>query len=309
MKIVPGVRAELTIFTFFPDKLPDGTTSDPADSQMFHIDPRLTARWELLPWTTVKGAFGVYREAPSGAQLNPDTGNPNLLEPRAVQLIGGVEQGLTRDIHLDVQLYYTNRDLLAQSTSAGRARNDGSGVFDALVLNNGGRGRTVGAEVLLRHEITEHFYGWIAYTLSRTDVDLNENDNGFFLTDFDQTHILTIVAQTNLPWGFTLGARFRAVTGDPTHLPLGAVHDVDTTNYNSLGSAFAATRLPAFHQLDMRVDKKFTFDTFSFTTYLDLLNVYNQANAEGFIDDYRSRERQPIPSLPILPVIGAQGEF
>ena len=26
-------------------------------------------------------------------------------------------------------------------------------------------------------------------------------------------------------------------------------------------------------------------------------------NAEGFISDYRSREQEPIPSLPILPVI------
>ena len=50
-------------------------------------------------------------------------------------------------------------------------------------------------------------------------------------------------------------------------------------------------------------------DEFSFTAYLDLLNVYNQQNAEGFITDYRSREQEPIPSLPILPVIGLSGEF
>ena len=45
------------------------------------------------------------------------------------------------------------------------------------------------------------------------------------------------------------------------------------------------------------------------TTYLDLLNVYNQQNAEGFITDYRNRQQQAIPSLPILPVIGVSGEF
>lgn len=309
LKLVPGVRAELTVFTFLPNELPDGTKSDLTSTEMFHVDPRLTARWELWPKTTLKGAFGVYHQPPEPQDLSPDTGNPALDEPRAVQLIGGIEQGLTRDLNLDVQLYWTNRDLLVQSTSRTRSRNDGSGEVDPVFVENGGRGRTVGAEILLRHEITPYLYGWIAYTLSRTDVDLSERRNDFIITDFDQTHILTVVAQTNLPWGFTLGGRFRAVSGNPTNVPLGSVHDVDTTNYLTLGTTRQSTRLPPFHQLDLRVDKKFVFKTFSLTAYLDLLNVYNQQNAEGFISDYRAREQEPIPSLPILPVIGLSGEF
>lgn len=309
LKIVPGVRAELTIVTSVPDDLPDGNKGDPAEAEVFHIDPRLTARWEVWPQTTLKGAFGAYRRLPDPNQLNPDTGNPELEEPRAVQLIGGVEQGLTDDIKLDVQLYWTNRDLLVQSTARARARNDGSGEVDPIFFDNHGRGRTVGAELLLRHEISEHFYGWIAYTLSRTDLDDEERNNAYELTDFDQTHILTVVAQTNLPWGVTVGGRFRAVTGNPTNAPLGSVHDLDTTSYNGLGTSSQSTRLPAFHQLDLRVDKKLVFETFSLTAYLDLLNVYNQQNAEGFLSDYRNREQEPIPSLPILPVIGMSGEF
>ena len=190
-----------------------------------------------------------------------------------------------------------------------RSSSDGSGEVDPLFYDNGGRGSTVGAELLLRHEITEHFYGWVAYTLSRTVEDLDDHGDRWWLTDYDQTHILTMVAQTNLPWAFTLGARFRVVTGSPTNLPLGSVHDLDTTDYRGLGTTPQSSRLPAFHQLDLRIDRKFVFDTFSFTTYLDLLNVYNQENAEGFITDYRSREQEPIPSLPILPVVGLSGEF
>lgn len=309
LKLVPGVRAELTVFSFLPDELPDGTKTDPASTELFHVDPRLTMRWDLWPKTTLKGAFGTYHQVPQPQELSPETGNPDLEELRAVQLIGGVEQGLTREISLDLQLYWTNRDKLVQSTGRVRARDDGSGEVDPLFFDNGGRGRTVGAELLLRHEITQYLYGWIAYTLSRTEIDLDDNDNTFFLTDFDQTHILTIVAQTNLPWGFTLGGRFRAVSGNPTDAPIGSVHDVDTANYLQLGTARSSARLPAFNQLDLRIDRKFVFETFSFTAYLDLLNVYNQQNAEGFIDDYRFREQAPIPSLPILPVLGLSGEF
>lgn len=309
LKVVPGVRAEYTLVSFFPDELVDGSTSGAADVALFHIDPRLTARLEVVRGTTLKGAAGIYRQAPQGPELAPEGGNPDLLEPRAVQLIGGVEQRLTRDINVDVQLYLTNRDLLIQDSDRMRSENDGSGEVDPLFYDNGGRGSTIGAELLLRHEITEHFYGWIAYTLSRTVEDLDDDNDRTWLTDYDQTHILTVVAQTNLPWAFTLGARFRLVSGSPTNLPLGAVHDLDTTDYRGLGTTPQSSRLPTFHQLDLRVDRKFVFDTFSFTAYLDLLNVYNQANAEGFITDYRSREQEPIPSLPILPVIGLSGEF
>ncbi len=307
-KLVPGVRLESTIFTFLPSDIGNtGEKTSAAESQMFHIDPRLTARWEIWPRSTLKGAVGVYRQVAQGQELNPDTGNPDLLEPRAVQLIAGVEQGLTDKINLDVQLYYTNRDLLVQGTNAVRAVADSDQV-DPLFVDNGGRGRTVGAEILLRHEISEYFYGWIAYTLSRTDVDLDEDDSSFSLTDFDQTHILTLVGSTNLPWGFTFGGRFRLVSGNLQAFPLGSVHDVDTTDYLGLGNG-ERQRLPFFHQLDLRLDRKFVFEQFSATAYLDLLNVYNQANIEGVISDYRSREVQPIPSLPFIPVFGMSAEF
>jgi hypothetical protein len=247
---------------------------------------------------------------PSAAEpqeLSPQTGNPTLLEPRAVQLIAGLEQGLTDNINLDVQLYYTNRDLLVQDTDRVVAI-DGSDEVDPIFFNNGGRGNTMGMEILLRHEITEYFYGWIAYTLSRTVVDLDEDDSSFSLTDFDQTHILTVVGQTNLPYGFTLGGRFRVVSGTLTRFPLGSVHDLDTTNYLRLGES-QRERLPYFHQLDIRVDRKWVFEQFSMTTYVDLLNVYNNQNVEGVQADYRSREVQAIPSLPFVPVLGLSGEF
>jgi len=306
-KLVPGVRVESTTFTFLPSELSDGTTSKADEADLFHIDPRLTARWELWPKTTLKGAAGIYRQPPEPQDLSPQTGNPNLLEPRAVQLIAGLEQGLTDNINLDVQLYYTNRDLLVQDTDDVVAV-DGSDEVDPVFSNNGGRGNTVGMEILLRHEITEYFYGWIAYTLSRTVVDLDEDDSSFSLTDFDQTHILTVVGQTNLPYGFTLGGRFRLVSGALTRFPLGSVHDLDTTNYLRLGES-QRERLPYFHQLDVRVDRKWVFEQFSMTTYVDLLNVYNNQNVEGVQADYRSREVQAIPSLPFVPVLGLSGEF
>lgn len=305
--VVPGVRAELVRVGYLPDTLPDGTKTGAAEVELTSIDPRLSSRLTLLPGTTLKGAVGTYRQPPQPQELTPEGGNPALLQPRAFQLIGGVEQDLTSDLNVDVQVYYTHRDLQVQST--GRTIDRGDGEFDPLFYDNGGRGRAYGLEILLRQEITRYVYGWIAYTLSRSELDLRESRDRFDLTEFDQTHILTIVAQGNLPYGFTLGGRFRLVSGNPTSLPLGSIHDIDTDDYVRLGSSPRSSRLPTFHQLDVRVDRKWVFEAFSLTAYMDLLNVYNQTNAESWQSDYRSNELQAIPSLPILPIVGLSGEF
>jgi TonB family protein len=307
LQIVPGVRGEIVALTALPDELPDGTESPGGTATLWNLDPRLTVRLDLLRGTTLKGAFGIYRQPPGGQNVNPDTGNPSILQPRAMQYILGIEQELTDDINLDVQLYHTSRDLLIQSTSETISK--GNGEFEPVFFNNGGRGRTTGLEILLRHELTKYFYGWVAYTLSRSEIDTSENRDSLVLTSFDQTHILTLVGQVNLPWEFTFGGRFRVVTGSPTTEPLGSVHDLDQAGYDGVSSPSGSVRLPAFHQLDLRLDRKWVFDTFSITTYLDLLNVYNQPNAEGYQTDYRSRQREQIPSLPIVPVFGARGEF
>ena len=96
-------------------------------------------------------------------------------------------------------------------------------------LGNGGWGRTYGMELLLRHEITRNFFGWIAYTLSLSERDLNQDEERLLPTPFDQRHILTVVGQTKLPWNFTLGVRLRVVTGTRDNAPIGSTHDLDTS--------------------------------------------------------------------------------
>ncbi|MCP4499664.1 MAG: TonB family protein [Deltaproteobacteria bacterium] len=307
MKIVPSLRSEFTMITALPDELEDGTAIDGDNIFLWSVDPRVSARFDVLKTTTLKGAVGYYRQPPSNREVFPETGNPFLENPRALQIIGGIEQELTEFINIDMQLYYTHRDRMVQSTS--ESIPSGDGTFDQVFFNNEGYGRTLGMELLLRHELSEYFFGWVAYTLSRSEIDTSEGHDGLVLTSFDQTHILTVVGQVNLPYNFTLGGRFRVVSGNPSTVPVGSVHDLDTTNYGQLPNNYRSSRLPAFHQLDIRVDRKWVFDDFSFTTYLDLLNAYNAENAEAYQDDYRFREREPVPSLPIIPVIGASGEF
>ena len=63
-------------------------------------------------------------------------------------------------------------------------------------------------------------------------------------------------------------------------------------------------RLPTFHQLDLRVDKRWVYRRVSINAYLDVLNVYNHQNTERLTNSFNFQATAPVASLPILPSIG-----
>src|SRR6185437_4874406 len=86
-----------------------------------------------------------------------------------------------------------------------------------LKESNLGKGRSYGIEMLLRRQIMKGFYGWVAYTLSRTTRldDPTLMTGGYHLYDFDQTHILTVIASYQTEHNWTFGTRLRYTSGDP----------------------------------------------------------------------------------------------
>jgi hypothetical protein len=68
-------------------------------------------------------------------------------------------------------------------------------------------------------------------------------------------------------------------------------------------------RLPMFNQLDIRVDKSWKTADGRISLYLDIQNVYNSGNVEGVVYNYNQTKRTYATGLPIIPSIGARGEF
>ena len=64
-----------------------------------------------------------------------------------------------------------------------------------------------------------------------------------------------------------------------------------------------------FHQLDLRVERTWTRDSWRFSVYLDVQNVYNAENPELLLNDYRFRKQAAVRGLPILPTLGVTGSF
>src|SRR5262249_14163449 len=65
---------------------------------------------------------------------------------------------------------------------------------------NSGKGRAFGLETLLRYKPDDRFFGWLAYTLSRS-VRRDTPSEPERLARFDETHILTVLGSYRLARG------------------------------------------------------------------------------------------------------------
>ena len=269
------------------------------------FDPRLTVRYDVAPEWTLKGGIGLFHQSPGADLTIEGFGNPELGPEAAFHYALGVEWTPLDHLLLDTTVFYKDMfDLVSPSDDV--VERDGELVSE--VYNNGGRGRVYGLEVLARHEFANGFFGWISYTLSRAER-LDYGEDAWRLFDFEQTHILTLIGSYRLPKNWELGLRWRYVTGNPATLPDGGVFNVDSGEYEPIQGARNATRQPAFHQLDLRLDKRWIYDTWNLNAYFDIQNLYNRSNAEGYSYNFDYSERRITQSLPILPIIGVKAEF
>ncbi len=134
------------------------------------------------------------------------------------------------------------------------------------------------------------------------------NPSGLF--DYDQTHNLVAVGSYKLGRGWQLGARFRYVTGSPYTPELGGTMDYDAGSYAPVTARVRnSARLPAFHQLDLRVDKTWKFQAWSLSWYLDLQNTYVHKNTESIAYNFDYSQTTATYGIPILPIMGLRGEL
>jgi len=129
------------------------------------------------------------------------------------------------------------------------------------------------------------------------------------LFDYDQTHILTVVASAVLGRGWEAGVRFRLVSGNPETPVIGSIYDADSDIYWPMYGETNSVRMPMFHQLDVRVDKNWTFKYLKFGVYVDVQNIYNHKNVEGTNYSYDYKQKAYLVGLPLLPSLGLKLEY
>jgi len=285
-QFVNGVRADYT-----------------AETGRLDVSPRMVARYTLVPGspsTVLKAGSGLFQQAPDlVAMILKNPGTP-LRSQRSFQNSLGVEQELSGQVKLSVEGFYNLLDNLIS------AQPNASGSVD---YNNYGKGRILGAELMLRYAADAHFFGWLSYTLSRSERTWVPGQPSR-LFELDQTHILTALGSYRLGRGWELGMRFRYVTGNLYTPCRSSLFSSTGTTYVCVQGPLDSERLPAFHQLDVRVDKRWVFASWTLGVYLDLINAYNRKNPDFLQSNYDySQSQAQSASLPIIPSLGVRGEL
>jgi TonB family protein len=301
LRIVPGFRVDFA-----------------RDSGRVDWSPRVVARYDIVSptddeataaagprrlRTTAKAGFGYFHQPPEPRQTDPVFGTPGLYSNRALHYTLGVEQEFSQQVELSVEGFY--KDLQRQVTAV-------PGVA-GQEYGNDGLGYVIGLETLLKYKPDKRFFGWVAYTLSRS-IRQDGPSAPEVLYEFDQTHILTMLGSYRLGRGWEFGARFRLVSGNlnteavrPPRVP--ALYSADGATYVAQQGEVNGSRLPLFHQLDVRLDKRWQFRDWRLSAYFDIWNVYNHRSIEGVQYNYNFSQRTYAAGLPILPSLGLRGEF
>ena len=261
------------------------------------LDPRLSARYEVMPGFTLKSGVGYYSQAPQYWQALAVIGNPRIEPYHALQTSLGFEERLGDTLRFGAEGFYKWLDH--------RIVGAPGGVPPHFI--NDGEGRIYGAEFSTEYRPTPGTFAYFAYTISRSER--RDGDGPYRLFDHDQPHILSLAASQNLGRGWTVGGRFRFVSGDPTTKVVGSVFDARTGIYVPKYGPVNDERDPAFQQLDLRLEKKWRIATGALSVYLDVLNVYNVKNAQGYRYSFDFSKKEPVSGLGLFPNLGLKGEL
>lgn len=278
-RIVPGVRLDYT-----------------KENKTWDIQPRVNGRQDLtkeFPRTTIKGGVGRFANPPQPQDTTSTFGVPGTRSQVANHYGAGIEQEITRNIEVSSEAFYRQ--------------------YDGVIVQgrgNTGEGRAYGLETLLRYKPDSRFFGFVAYTLSRS-VRRDSPTDPERLFNFDQTHIFTAIGSYRLGRGWEIGARFRLISGSlRTGLGYGFYDATVGAYIQQQAYPPFNERNPMFHQLDIRVDKTWQLSGGNkFSMYLDVYNAYNQGNVEGASYNYNYTQRTFATGIPLLPSIGARIEM
>ena len=249
-----------------------------------------------LPPYTVMG----YRE--NGVIINKEN---NLTYIECIHYVSGFEFITKSNTKLSLEGFYKKYDnypyLVRNSISLANLGAD-FGVIGDEPVTSSSKGRTYGLEFFAQRKLTKGIYGLLSYTFSYSQFSNIENSNNYLPSSWDQRHIINLCAAKKFSRNWEIGLKWRYTSGSPytpyneqisMQADVWAVNGQGILDYNNINSL----RNPSFHQLDIRLDKKYYFKKWSLNIYLDIENVYNKVATLGpYLSVERDQSGLPIES-------------
>lgn len=248
----------------------------------YNLEPRISASYRLNNTATMKIGYArntqnlhLMSNSTGGSPTDAWIGNSYNIKPEiADQFSIGFSKNLRNDaFELNTEAYYKTM----QNQIDYRDGADINTVPDIESELLFGKGRAYGIEVLLKKKQGK-LTGWIGYTLSKTERQINGINNGqWYNAKQDRTHDLSIVGIYTFSPRWTFSGTVVYTTGNAVTFPTGKyiLNDMVIYQYGSRN----ADRMPATHRLDIsatyeRPARKRWQSSWSFGLY----NVYGRRN-------------------------------
>jgi hypothetical protein len=262
------------------------------------VDPRMSACLRIADGANLIAAMGRYHQLPSPEDASAVFGTPILAPAHGEH--GALGTALRWGAHVNAELTFFAKRLRGLPVRSPAPRL-------AELLTNGGRGRAEGVQLWLRATVGQGFSAWVAYTLSRGQRQ-DSATRPARLSDFDQTHVLSVFSGYGRgPWH--VSTRFRYATGAPRTPVDDAYYDIAAANFSPVFGDVNTIRLPAFMQVDARVERTFVWKRSTIDLYLELVNLTGRRNGEEFAYNFDYSQRDVITGLPFFAVMGARLRF
>ncbi len=263
-------------------------------------EPRLSASYILNDVSSLKGGYArnsQYLHLISNSTASNPTdkwvGSNNVIKPEvADQVTVGYFRNIKKSKYeLIVESYY-------KYTQNQIDYRDGADVFTNDAIEPKllfGQGRAYGLELQLS-KTAGKFTGWVSYTLSRTEIQINGiNTNKWYPAKQDRTHDISIVGIYQVSKKWTLSGTFVYYTGSAVSFPSGKYNVANQTVF--LYTERNGYRMPAYHRLDIGATKQLAHrKRFSSELSLSLYNAYGHENAYfvTFQDDPNNKQRTQV---------------
>ena len=261
------------------------------------ISPRLGLSYSPSNRITLNAAYGHYYQTPAAYQVAVDPANQLLRSSRAIHYIAGIEYLLQHDTKISIEVYHKELDNVLTDNDTSK------------VITNAGSGYARGIEFYVQKKMSSNLVGSFAYTYSvskRQDTDSLPE----YYFEFDRPHNFTLVSGYKLSNKWQIGVKYQIASGNPYTPVVGSVQK--DGEWYVVDGAKNSVRYPAYHKLDIRIDRSFRFRNWTLTAYLDLWNVYNRKNTLSYIYEVNGNgvvTRDVSNDFPIFPILGFSAQF
>ncbi|HKJ92371.1 MAG TPA: TonB-dependent receptor, partial [Longimicrobiales bacterium] len=274
--------------------------------------PRASASYRLGAATWLSAGAGVFRQSLPLVLLAQGPATRALADPQAVHYVVGLSHLLAADTRLTVEAYRKDYGKLPLDPSQ-------PALFplDELYYDYGfftvhdslmaaGRASSVGLEATVQKKLARDVYGLASVGYS--SVRYRGADGAWRDRVYDNRVVASVEGGYKPGTAWELSARWIYAGGPPyTPMDLAASRAVRRAVLDA--SQVNAARYPAYHSLNVRVDRRFYFGHSDLVAYLSVWNAYDRRNVAAYYWNVDEGRAAPIYQWGMLPVFGVEYAF